>query len=246
MNHQPCDNAKPRCSYCQRHNKSCLYLRPQKKRGPAQGYRSALHTLRESAAAWGAALNLIPSLGPVVEGYLKQPEGRRLVKAIKDPAQQEFFIQAWQQSGVFKTFFPDEASSAADNKAGDASDAAAPSSLANATSSMTPQHPPIGSNPNVLTAASSAVISPPRPPVPHLSQTPQFDSMSMHKFDSNPFAFVPTPSPSSQDGGSTRPRQPSVTARNKPRQESISFSDIVAKDAARSYVAVLSPPTRHR
>ncbi|KKY34206.1 putative quinic acid utilization activator [Diaporthe ampelina] len=107
VNHQPCDNAKPRCGYCERHNKSCLYLRPQKKRGPAQGYRSALHTLRESAAAWGAALNLIPSLGPVVEGYLKQPEGKRLVKAIRDPAQQEFFIQAWQQSGSLG-FAPNE------------------------------------------------------------------------------------------------------------------------------------------
>ena len=66
--------------------------------------------MRESAAAWGAALNLIPSLGPVIEGYLKQSEeGRRLSKAIKDPHQQEFFIQAWQQSAVFKAFFPEEA-----------------------------------------------------------------------------------------------------------------------------------------
>ncbi|EFX03999.1 quinic acid utilization activator [Grosmannia clavigera kw1407] len=116
-NHQPCDNAKPRCSYCLRHGKSCLYLRPQKKRGPAQGYRSALHTMRESAAAWGAALTLIPSLGPVVEGYLKQPEGKRLVRAIRDPQQQEFFIQAWQQSTVFKTFFGDEAGSEAGDDA---------------------------------------------------------------------------------------------------------------------------------
>lgn len=236
VNHQPCDNAKPRCSYCQRHNKSCLYLRPQKKRGPAQGYRSALHTLRESAAAWGAALNLIPSLGPVVEGYLKQPEGRRLVKAIKDPSQQEFFIQAWQQSGVFKTFFPDEATSAADDKAAEVPDPAAPTSLPNPPSSMPPQHqPPIGSHPNALASASAAVISPPRPPIPQLSHAPQFDAMSMHKFDPNPFGFVPTPSPSSQDGGGgNRPRQTSMGSRNKPRQESISFSDIVAKDAARS------------
>jgi len=86
-------------------------LRPQKKRGPAQGYRTALHTMRESAAAWGVALNLIPSLGPVIEGYLKQSEeGKRLAKAIKDPQQQEFFIQAWQQSGVFKAFFGDDGS----------------------------------------------------------------------------------------------------------------------------------------
>lgn len=240
VNHQPCDNAKPRCSYCERHNKSCLYLRPQKKRGPAQGYRSALHTLRESAAAWGAALNLIPSLGPVVEGYLKQPEGRRLVQAIKDPAQQEFFIQAWQQSGVFKTFFPDEASSADQPSA--TSDGPASASLPNAAPSMPlqqqqpQQHLTLASHPNPLASASGAVISPPRPPVPQLSQTPHFDTLSMPKIDNNPFGFVPTPSPSSQDGSSSRPRQPSGTHRNKPRQESISLSDIVAKDAARSYV----------
>ena len=101
-------NAKPRCSYCERHDKPCLYLRPQKKRGPAQGYRSALHSMRESAAAWGAALNLIPSLGPVIDGYLRKEEGKRLIRAIKDPQQQEFFIQSWQQSSVFKSFFGDE------------------------------------------------------------------------------------------------------------------------------------------
>jgi len=70
--------------------------------------------MRESAAAWGAALNLIPTLGPVIEGYIKQSEeGRRLSKAIKDPQQQEFFIQAWQQSSVFKAFFPEEAAASA-------------------------------------------------------------------------------------------------------------------------------------
>lgn len=237
VNHQPCDNAKPRCSYCERHNKSCLYLRPQKKRGPAQGYRSALHTLRESAAAWGAALNLIPSLGPVVEGYLQQPEGRRLVKAIKDPTQQEFFIQAWQQSGVFKTFFPDEASASA------SASGEKPSAIPDATAatSVPPSiplpHQPVTSNPSSLTPAPGAAISPARPPVPQLSQTPQPHGMSMATFESsNPFGFVPPPPSSSHDGGgsSSRPRQASSSSRNKPRQESISLSDIVAKDAARS------------
>ncbi|KAH8758497.1 quinic acid utilization activator [Diaporthe sp. PMI_573] len=218
VNHQPCDNAKPRCGYCERHNKSCLYLRPQKKRGPAQGYRSALHTLRESAAAWGAALNLIPSLGPVVEGYLKQPEGKRLVKAIRDPSQQEFFIQAWQQSGVFKTFFGDEA----------------------AVSAPTLPQQPLLSNfeptPDPMPPASRPIISPSRPPVPQLAQAPSLDAMPMPKFDaSNPFNFVPTPSPSSQDGHS-RPRQPSMSGRPRPRAESISLSDIMAKDAARSSI----------
>ncbi|KAJ4421818.1 hypothetical protein N0V82_003517 [Gnomoniopsis sp. IMI 355080] len=246
VNHQPCDNAKPRCSYCERHNKSCLYLRPQKKRGPAQGYRSALHTLRESAAAWGAALNLIPSLGPVVEGYLKQPEGRRLVKAIKDPTQQEFFIQAWQQSGVFKTFFPDEASasasatasaSASGNRPSAIPDAAAATSIPTASPSIPLPHQPLSSNTSSLTSAPATGISPPRPPVPQLSQASQPHGLSITPFDSsNPFGFVPPPPSSSHDGGasSSRPRQTSSSSRNKPRQESISLSDIVAKDAARS------------
>lgn len=234
MNHQPCDNAKPRCGYCERHNKSCLYLRPQKKRGPAQGYRSALHTLRESAAAWGAALNLIPSLGPVVEGYLKQPEGKRLVKAIRDPAQQEFFIQAWQQSGVFKTFFGDEASG---EKRSVTPDVATSTSAAPASAPTLPQQPLLANSeptPDPIPPASHSVISPSRPPIPQLAQTPQLDTMPMPKFDSsNPFNFVPTPSPSSQDGNS-RPRQLSMSGRPRPRAESISLSDIMAKDAARS------------
>jgi hypothetical protein len=112
VNHQPCDNGEPRCSVCEKHNKSCQYNRPQKKRGPAKGYRSTLNSLNESAAAWGAALNLIPTLGPVIESYLKTAEGSRLIRAIKDPKQQDFFIRSWQESGVFRTFFggegPDE------------------------------------------------------------------------------------------------------------------------------------------
>ncbi|EPE09884.1 quinic acid utilization activator [Ophiostoma piceae UAMH 11346] len=93
-------NAKPRCGYCERHGKNCLYLRPQKKRGPAQGYRSALYSMRESAAAWGAVLHLVPSLAPVIEGYFKKEDGKRLIRAIKDPQQQEFYIQTWQQSSA--------------------------------------------------------------------------------------------------------------------------------------------------
>lgn len=191
-----------------------------------------MHTLRESAAAWGAALNLIPSLGPVVEGYLKQPEGRRLVKAVKDPAQQEFFIQAWQQSGVFKSFFGDEASA---DKQGATPEAPTTSAPAVSPPIQLQQHP-LASNPNHMTPASSSIISPPRPPMPHMAHSHSFDHLSLPKLESNPFNFAPTPSPSSQDGGN-RQKNPSVTGRNKPRQESISLSDIVAKDAVRSYVS---------
>ena len=64
--------------------------------------------MRESAAAWGAVLHLVPSLAPVIEGYFKKEDGKRLIRAIKDPQQQEFYIQTWQQSSVFKTFFGDD------------------------------------------------------------------------------------------------------------------------------------------
>ncbi|CAK7218556.1 hypothetical protein SCUCBS95973_003528 [Sporothrix curviconia] len=167
VNHQPCDNAKPRCSYCERHGKTCLYLRPQKKRGPAQGYRSALHSMRESAAAWGAALNLIPSLGPVIEGYLQKEEGKRLIRAIKDPQQQEFFIQSWQQSSVFRSFFGDEESldgaEAAEGGGGEAA-FAPPAASGSITADCTPT--PGGTNTITMASGPPSYLPPPQPPQP--------------------------------------------------------------------------------
>jgi len=210
VNHQPCDNAKPRCSYCERHNKPCLYLRPQKKRGPAQGYRTALQGLRESAAAWGAALQLIPSLGPVVEGYLQGAEGRRLAQAVKDPTQQEFFIQAWQHSGVYKAFFGDNPPS---------QETACPDagSIVEGDGEL-----------HKLETPEPASLLPQQPPGSLLQAEPP-----LPKFDTI-LGAVPTPSPS-QDGGKARSAATGAgSSRFRPRQESISLSDIVAKDAARS------------
>ncbi|CAK7217264.1 hypothetical protein SBRCBS47491_003105 [Sporothrix bragantina] len=160
VNHQPCDNAKPRCSYCERHGKTCLYLRPQKKRGPAQGYRSALHSMRESAAAWGAALNLIPSLGPVIEGYLQKEEGKRLIRAIKDPQQQEFFIQSWQQSSVFKSFFGDEESPDGTEAAESGGDAAFAPTVA--SGSTVRDDTPTGVGPSIPASGPPSYL-PPQP-----------------------------------------------------------------------------------
>ncbi|EHA54905.1 hypothetical protein MCOR27_007437 [Pyricularia oryzae] len=111
VNHQPCDNAKPRCGYCEKHGKQCLYLRPQKKRGPAQGYRNALHSMRESAAAWGVALSLIPELDTMVEAAIAQSDqdGQAISVSVKDPDQQDALIASWQQSRAFRAFFGDEA-----------------------------------------------------------------------------------------------------------------------------------------
>ncbi|TLS28848.1 hypothetical protein PpBr36_01233 [Pyricularia pennisetigena] len=115
VNHQPCDNAKPRCGYCEKHGKQCLYLRPQKKRGPAQGYRNALHSMRESAAAWGVALSLIPELDTMVEAAIAQSEqdGQAVSVSVKDPDQQDALIASWQQSRAFRAFFGDEAAASA-------------------------------------------------------------------------------------------------------------------------------------
>ena len=146
--------------------------------------------MRESAAAWGAALNMIPSLGPVIEGYLKQSEeGKRLAKAIKDPTQQDFFIQAWQQSGVFRAFFPDEA--AQDGN----------------------------------TEPEPSIAAPPAPPSLPSLENP------LSKPDHALRNHVPTPSPS-HDGG----KLPILYKEHMPTTapSALSWSDIVARDAARS------------
>jgi len=105
VNHQPCDNGKPKCSVCEKHNKPCLYLRPTKRRGPQKGYRTALNTYKESAAAWGAVLGAIPGLDALIEGHLRGGTGKYVISSIKDTAQQEALINKWQESSVFKAFF---------------------------------------------------------------------------------------------------------------------------------------------
>ncbi|KAK4134406.1 hypothetical protein BT67DRAFT_380726 [Trichocladium antarcticum] len=105
VNHQPCDNGKPKCGICTKHNKSCLYLRPTKRRGPQKGYRTALNTYKESAAAWGAVLGAIPGLEALIEGHLRGDAGKAVVASIKNANHQEALITNWQQSSVFKAFF---------------------------------------------------------------------------------------------------------------------------------------------
>ncbi|KXX80262.1 Quinic acid utilization activator [Madurella mycetomatis] len=105
VNHQPCDNGKPKCGVCTKHNKPCLYLRPTKRRGPQKGYRTALNTYKESAAAWGAVLNAIPGLDALIEGHLRGNAGKSIVASIKDSNQQDALINNWQQSSVFRALF---------------------------------------------------------------------------------------------------------------------------------------------
>lgn len=87
-------------------------MRPTKRRGPQKGYRTALNTYKESAAAWGVVLGAIPGLDALIEGHLRGENGRFLLKSVKDPAQQDALIQRWQQSTVFKTFFPSNGTAA--------------------------------------------------------------------------------------------------------------------------------------
>ncbi|EAQ88169.1 hypothetical protein CHGG_04788 [Chaetomium globosum CBS 148.51] len=105
VNHQPCDNGKPKCGVCTKHNKPCLYLRPTKRRGPQKGYRTALNSYKESAAAWGAVLGAIPGLDALIEGHLRATAGNAVIASIKDSNQQDALIAKWQQSSVFKAFF---------------------------------------------------------------------------------------------------------------------------------------------
>lgn len=90
---------------CQKHNKPCLYLRPTKRRGPQKGYRTALNSYKESAAAWGAVLSAIPGLDALIEGHLLGSSGSSITAAIKDSSQQEVLINKWQSSTVFKAIF---------------------------------------------------------------------------------------------------------------------------------------------
>lgn len=218
MNHQPCDNGKPKCSVCTKHNKPCLYLRPTKRRGPQKGYRTALNTYKESAAAWGAVLAAIPGLDALVEGHLRGAAGRAIIASIKDSNQQDALITKWQQSSVFRAFFghngpppglqtPVDSASAVQLPEADDDDAV-------------DEQPPVRPPP-----ASRALHHQPPPPASLCqppSQPPSQRSQSVS-------SFVAVPEPK---------YLPSLGSPFQPRD---SLYDIVAKDAAQSYVAAPPP-----
>lgn len=206
VNHQPCDNGKPRCSVCEKHNKECNYLRPTKRRGPQKGYRTALNTYKESAAAWGAVLGAIPGLDALIEGHLRTDSGRALLKTIKDASQQDTLINRWQQSTVFKMFFPNSgeggstvAGSVAGGEDGEDNDVKTDifSSTGATLSKQTAQQPP--------PQQQQQIFSPAQPfGFPNLMQSQNFVAQAQQ----------PHKSPM--------------------EREATSLSDIVAKDAARS------------
>jgi hypothetical protein len=61
VQHQPCDNATPKCSVCERAGTECTYNRPIRKRGPRTGY-----TAQFGERLWGLMLQASPEIEDTV------------------------------------------------------------------------------------------------------------------------------------------------------------------------------------
>ncbi|KAK4231318.1 hypothetical protein QBC38DRAFT_466470 [Podospora fimiseda] len=207
VNHQPCDNGKPKCSVCTKHNKPCLYLRPTKRRGPQKGYRTALNTYKESAAAWGAVLDAIPGLDALIEGHLKGGVGKSMITAIKDSNQQEELITKWQQSSVFKAFFGHSGPTPP----------AAPENSNNALPSreVEEEDPAAEEVADIRPPPAKRILQPPAPAPPPAPRSQSTPSYIISEQPRTPIQFA-------QLGSPFQPK------------ESASLSDIVARDAAQA------------
>ncbi|CAJ2501857.1 Uu.00g047100.m01.CDS01 [Anthostomella pinea] len=64
--HQPCDNATPKCSVCVRAGTDCTYNRPVRKRGPRSGY-----TGQNGERLWAVVLQAKPELEDLVLQVLR-------------------------------------------------------------------------------------------------------------------------------------------------------------------------------
>ena len=64
--HQPCDNAIPKCSVCERAGTECTYNRPVRKRGPRSGY-----TGQNGERLWSIVLQARPDLEDLVLQVLR-------------------------------------------------------------------------------------------------------------------------------------------------------------------------------
>ncbi|KAH9897282.1 hypothetical protein F4778DRAFT_254317 [Xylariomycetidae sp. FL2044] len=65
--HQPCDNATPKCSVCVRAGTDCTYNRPIRKRGPRSGY-----TGQNGERLWSIVLQAKPELEDLVLQILRR------------------------------------------------------------------------------------------------------------------------------------------------------------------------------
>ncbi|KAI1748451.1 hypothetical protein F4782DRAFT_542849 [Xylaria castorea] len=64
--HQPCDNAAPKCSVCVRAGTECTYNRPVRKRGPRSGY-----TGQNGERLWSVVLQARPDIEDIVLQVLR-------------------------------------------------------------------------------------------------------------------------------------------------------------------------------
>ncbi|KAK3940655.1 hypothetical protein QBC46DRAFT_121891 [Diplogelasinospora grovesii] len=233
VNHQPCDNGKPKCSVCQKHNKSCLYLRPTKRRGPQKGYRTALNTYKESAAAWGAVLSAIPGLDALIEGHLRGNAGKCVVSSIKDASQQDALISKWQESSVFRAFF-------GHNGAPEAGARAAVSGQGNNSSAIKSQQDAdadADADADEDDAAEDIDDSPAIRPAPAKRQnsSSSFTAQQRSQFTSSSFASLAAATAAAVDSRKQpSPQTVDPVAALFGHRESTSLSDIVARDAARA------------
>ncbi|TGJ78697.1 hypothetical protein E0Z10_g10074 [Xylaria hypoxylon] len=65
--HQPCDNATPKCSVCVRAGTDCTYNRPVRKRGPRSGY-----TGQNGERLWAIVLQARPDIEDIVLQALRR------------------------------------------------------------------------------------------------------------------------------------------------------------------------------
>ncbi|KAI3330815.1 hypothetical protein F4824DRAFT_491934 [Ustulina deusta] len=65
--HQPCDNAAPKCSVCARAGTECTYNRPVRKRGPRSGY-----TGQNGERLWAIVLQARPDIEDIVLQALRR------------------------------------------------------------------------------------------------------------------------------------------------------------------------------
>ncbi|KAK1826748.1 quinic acid utilization activator [Podospora conica] len=220
VNHQPCDNGKPECSVCKKHNKPCLYLRPTKRRGPQKGYRTALNTYKESAAAWGAVLGAIPGLDALIEGHLRGSTGRFITGSIKDSAQQDALIAKWQESSVFRAFFghnngPGDVTTTAPAPAEDTDDAYPPGPPSDAAAPL-----------------KRLLIQSPTAPTHHHHhrRSPSSSTTTSRPDNNNPLPKPPPHHPHHLHLQLTHQE----AALRRQRDAAAALSDLVAKDAAAS------------
>lgn len=93
VQHQPCDNATPKCGVCERVGAECTYDRPIRKRGPRAGY-----TAQFGERLWGLVLRENPEIEDMVLRILREKHGNT------DMTNADFFRDNDRHSELVKRF----------------------------------------------------------------------------------------------------------------------------------------------